>query len=172
MSNYYKSLGFFTLLHSSNKVHCFLQQEPKEIFFLFTQQTSMHGHCKTNKVKSCNFLTLIYPGVNEAPTNISLTNGQIAENSKLGTTIGYFSTVDPDKQTKFTYSLFPSSQSSKFKIVNNVLVLNGAIDYEMEDEYTLVVTSTDPGGLSITKPFDVFVTGELRGFQLNRQKER
>ena len=41
-------------------------------------------------------VTIIVTGVNDAPTDINLSNSTVAENSAIGTLIGNLSTLDPD----------------------------------------------------------------------------
>ena len=43
--------------------------------------------------------------VNEAPTDITLSNGTIAENSAVDTEVGTLTSTDPDAGDSFSYAL-------------------------------------------------------------------
>ena len=93
--------------------------------------------------------------VNEAPTNITLSASTIAENSPVNTTIGTFSTTDPDGGT-FTYSLLAGG--GNFNISGNSLRNSVVFDYETTSFYIIHVRVTDDGGLTFEKTFTITVT--------------
>jgi hypothetical protein len=98
---------------------------------------------------------------NSAPTDISLSNTNVAENQPSGTTVGNFSTTDPDAGNTFTYSLVSgpgSTDNSSFTITNNTLYTTASFDFETKSSYSLRVRSTDQGGLYFEKAFTVAVT--------------
>ena len=98
---------------------------------------------------------------NQAPTNLSLSNSFITENSALGTVIGNFTTTDPDTGNTFTYSLVTgtgSTDNSRFTIQNNQLKSNTSLDFESKSSYTVRVKTTDQGGLSYEKALAINVT--------------
>lgn len=94
--------------------------------------------------------TITVTGVNDNPTDLTLSNTTIAENSDLGTVIGSFSTVDPDtSNTTFTYSLVDAanfSDNSAFTITNNQLKVNAAFNFESDSSYSIKVRTTDQDG--------------------------
>lgn len=95
-------------------------------------------------------VTIAVTGVNDNPTDLSLSNTTIAENSALGTVIGSFSTVDPDtSNTAFTYSLVDAvnfSDNSAFTITGNQLKVNAALNFESDSSYSIKVRTTDQDG--------------------------
>lgn len=95
-------------------------------------------------------VTIAVTGVNDNPTELSLSNTTIAENSALGTVIGSFSTVDPDtSNTAFTYSLVDAvnfSDNSAFTITGNQLKVNAALNFESDSSYSIKVRTTDQDG--------------------------
>jgi glucuronoarabinoxylan endo-1,4-beta-xylanase len=98
---------------------------------------------------------------NSAPTDISLSNTNVAENLPFGTTVGTFSTTDPDAGNTFTYSLVSgtgSADNSLFTITNNTLYTAASFNYEVKSSYSIRVRSTDQGGLYFEKAFTITVT--------------
>ncbi|WP_287739435.1 cadherin domain-containing protein [Microcystis sp. M179S2] len=99
--------------------------------------------------------------VNESPTNLNLSNNTVAENSPLNTLIGNFNTTDPDTGNTFTYSLVTGigdTDNSLFTIDGNQLKVNGLLDYETQNNYSIRVKTTDQGGLSYEKQLTVSVS--------------
>ena len=110
--------------------------------------------------------TITVTNVNQAPTNIGLSNSSVAENQPVGTTVGTLSTTDPDAGNTFTYTLVAgagSADNAKFTISGNVLKTAAVFDYEVKKSYSIRIRSTDQGGLSKDKMFTIEVTpsGEL-----------
>lgn len=98
--------------------------------------------------------------INRAPTDISLSSSSIAENGPAGTQVGTFSTVDPDHGNTFSYTLISgagSTDNGSFSISGNSLQAAAAFDYETQDSYSIRIRSTDQGGLSVEKSFNITV---------------
>jgi len=105
--------------------------------------------------------TVSVSDVNESPTDVTLSNNTVAENSPLNTVIGNFTTTDPDTGNTFTYSLVTGTgdtDNSLFTIDGNQLKVNGLLDYETKPNYSILVRTTDQGGLSYEKQLTVSVT--------------
>ena len=95
------------------------------------------------------------------PTNLNLSNNTVAENSPLNTLIGNFTTTDPDTGNTFSYSLVTGTgdtDNSLFTIDGNQLKVNGLLDYETQNNYSIRVKTTDQGGLSYEKQLTVSVS--------------
>ncbi len=110
---------------------------------------------------SSSTLTITVSNVNEVPTDINLSNSSVAENSATGTSVGNFSTMDPDAGNTFTYALVTGTgdiDNSSFTIVGNTLKTNAVFDFETKNSYTVRVRSTDQGGLSFEKAFTIIIT--------------
>jgi uncharacterized repeat protein (TIGR01451 family) len=106
-------------------------------------------------------VTITVNGVNDAPTNISLSNSSVAENRPSGTTVGSFSTADPDTGDTFTYSLVSGAgdnDNASFAIVGNNLRTAAVFDYETKNSYSIRVRSTDSGTLHYEKVFIITVS--------------
>jgi hypothetical protein len=97
---------------------------------------------------------------NQAPTNLALSNGNIAENQAIGTAIGTFTTTDPDTGNTFTYSLVTgtgSTDNALFAITGNQLQSNGIFDFETQNSYSIRVKTTDQDGLTFEKELTIGV---------------
>ena len=98
---------------------------------------------------------------NDPPTNISLSSATVVENKPSGTTVGAFSTIDPDVGDTFTYSLVGGSGStdnSSFYVNGSQLKTASSFNYEAKNSYSIRVRSTDQGGLYTEKVFTIDVT--------------
>ena len=98
--------------------------------------------------------------VNESPSTIALSNNAFDENSPVGTAIGLMSTQDPDVADTFVYSFATGAgdqDNSKFRIVGNALQSNVVVDYELTPSFSILVKSTDAGGLSTQKQFTIAI---------------
>lgn len=98
--------------------------------------------------------------INEAPTDIVLSQSSIAENTTPGGIVGMFSTVDADVDDTFAYALAAGegdTDNGKFSIavLGNALILRTAPDYETKSSYNIRVRSTDAGGLYVEKSFAI-----------------
>ncbi|MCR6502185.1 cadherin domain-containing protein [Shinella sp. CPCC 101442] len=94
--------------------------------------------------------------VNEAPTSLALSKTTVLESSKVGTTIGTLSAIDPEGGA-ITYSL-SSNPGGLFKIVGNVLQLAKAVDYETAKSHAITIVAIDAGGKSTSKNVSIGVT--------------
>lgn len=104
------------------------------------------------------------PPSNSPPTNISLSNNKIAENKPINTTIGTFSTTDPDAGDTFTYSLVsagstcPGTNNGAFHISTAALKSSKVFDYETKKSYVICVQTDDGHGGTFHKPFTIYIT--------------
>ena len=94
-------------------------------------------------------LTIRISNVNEAPSDITLSNNQVMEN-QAGAAIGLLSAADQDLGGKITFK----TSDSRFEIINgNQLKLKPgvALDHEWTPSTQVAVTATDSKGLSYTE---------------------
>ncbi|SVD37043.1 uncharacterized protein METZ01_LOCUS389897, partial [marine metagenome] len=96
--------------------------------------------------------------VNAAPTEIILSNNSVDE-SHYGLEIGNINVTDPNVLDTFSYTLSGTDQNYFEVTADGVLKLKDDVyaDYEMKDSYSLTVTATDLGGLSIEKTLTITV---------------
>jgi formylglycine-generating enzyme required for sulfatase activity/mRNA-degrading endonuclease HigB of HigAB toxin-antitoxin module len=86
-----------------------------------------------------------------APTDVDLSVASVAENASPGAVVGVLSTVDGDgDRDRHTYTLVsgPSdADNASFSISGNQVRLMTSLDFETKSSYSLLVRSTDHGGL-------------------------
>jgi len=102
------------------------------------------------------YLPIVLYNPNNPPTNIRLSNDMIREKQPVNTVIGSFSTVDPDAGDTFTYQLVDgagSTDNSSFNISSNKLRSSKVFDYATQNSFSILVRTTDQGGLSFDKVF-------------------
>ncbi|WP_199319624.1 ExeM/NucH family extracellular endonuclease [Dolichospermum sp. FACHB-1091] len=94
--------------------------------------------------------------LNSAPTNITLTATSINENV-LANVVGTFATVDSNNSDTFIYTLVAGgvNDNAAFIINGNQLLINTSPDFEAQSSYSIVVRSTDQGGLYTDKVFTI-----------------
>jgi hypothetical protein len=93
---------------------------------------------------------------NSPPTDITLSQSSIAENSLKGTIVGTFSTVDANAGETFTYSMI-SNSGNLFAINGANLVVAGSLDYETAPSDPISVRVTDSGGATYDQSFTIQV---------------
>lgn len=99
------------------------------------------------------------------PTDISLSNDTIAENTPAGATIGNFSTTDPD--SPFTYKLVAGTGDTNNNVftlsTDGVLKSKAVYNFETTPILSIRVRSTDSTGMFIEKRFLIYVTNVNEG---------
>jgi uncharacterized protein YciU (UPF0263 family) len=98
--------------------------------------------------------------LNEAPTDIILSNSSMAENVPANTLIGSFSGLDQDDSDSFSYQLVAGAgdkDNSSFNLSENTLKINISPDFESQSEYNIRVRIRDKSGLSIEKMFVIYI---------------
>jgi len=98
--------------------------------------------------------------VNEAPTNISLSNNTVDENQSVNTVVGALTATDPDSGSMFTFNLacaIAGTDDGTFNINGAELRTSAMFDFETQSVYNICVHVTDQGGLSFDKNFVVTV---------------
>ncbi|MCT4615193.1 MAG: cadherin domain-containing protein [Marinifilaceae bacterium] len=105
--------------------------------------------------------TISVNGVNEAPSNIQISNNTIQENQAISTTIGSLSSTDQDAGDGVTYTLTASgTDNSSFQISGSDLKSASIFDYETKKTYSIEIKAEDNGGLSTTSTFSVTVSNK------------
>lgn len=105
--------------------------------------------------------TIAVANVNEAPTALALSANTVAENAPNGTVVGVITTADQDAGDRHSYSLVDDA-GGRFAInraTGEITVADGArLDHETAGSHTLIVRSTDAGGLGRDHTFTIDVT--------------
>ncbi|NEQ41702.1 MAG: calcium-binding protein, partial [Okeania sp. SIO3I5] len=83
---------------------------------------------------------------NNQPTDISLDNNTVAENSENGTVVGTLTTTDSDTDDTHTYTLLDDGDGRFVVDGDRILVANGSLlDFENNTTHTITVRTTDSG---------------------------
>ena len=136
-------------------VNASFDYETKSTYSLRVRTTDQ-GNLSTEKV-----FTVTVSDVNETPTDVTLSNATLAENSAAGSVIGTFSSTDPDADNTFTYALVAGTgggDNSAFTITGSQLLINASPNFEMQGSYSIRVQTTDQNGLSFVKTFSITIT--------------
>jgi VCBS repeat-containing protein len=98
--------------------------------------------------------------VNDPPTDLALSKSSLKENEPAGTTVGTFSTTDPDPGDTFTYSLVSgegSADNGSFEISGDQLKAKASFNFEADSSYSIRVRSTDAGGQTFEKQLTITI---------------
>ena len=95
--------------------------------------------------------TVTLTNVNEAPTNIVFSATSVGSLAKEGALVGSLSTVDEDTDDSFTYTMATAPANVFYLRSNEVLVGAAFDDLFPGDVVTMNVTTTDAGGLALTR---------------------
>jgi hypothetical protein len=97
---------------------------------------------------------------NDRPTDLSLSSLSVNENVIANTTVGTFSTVDPDPGNPFIYTLVSgtgSTDNAAFTIRDNQLQIKATPNFATKSSYNIRVRSTDEGNLFVEKALTITV---------------
>jgi hypothetical protein len=147
--------GSFTIAGSTLKTGAAFDYETKSSYNILV---------KTDDGKGGTFqksFTISVTNVNEAPTNISLTQNSLAENQPAGTAVGTFSTTDPDTGNTHTYSLVTGTggdDNASFTISGSSLKTAAILDFETKTSCKILVQTNDGNGGTFQKAFTITVT--------------
>ena len=104
--------------------------------------------------------TITVLNVNETPTDIALSSTSVNENVLANSTIGNFTSTDPDAGNTFTYTLVAgtgSTDNAAFNISGSNLNITNSPDFETKSSYSIRIRSTDQGSLWFEKVFTITV---------------
>jgi Bacterial Ig domain/RTX calcium-binding nonapeptide repeat (4 copies)/Cadherin domain len=101
--------------------------------------------------------------VNEAPTAISLSNAELAENQGPGAVVGTLAAIDPDTGQGHDFALVAGdggTDNGAFRIAGATLETARVLDFEAQPTYSIRVRATDRGSppLSVERVFTITVT--------------
>lgn len=109
-----------------------------------------------------NFAITINPVVNtnNAPTDISLSSTSIPVETPSGSTIGIFTTTDPDPTDSHTYRLVTDT-SGFFVVSGDSLLLSGTANLAGlgDSQFNITVETQDTGGLTYEETFTINIIG-------------
>lgn len=105
-------------------------------------------------LKISRVFTIQITHVNKQPTDITLSNNNISENSDIDYPIAIISTIDNDANDTFTYSI---RDNNFFYIQGNNLFIKANIDFETQNIFDIEITVRDKEGLSLSKIFQISI---------------
>jgi hypothetical protein len=147
--------GSFTIAGSSLQTSAVFDFEAKNSYSIRVRATD-NGLLSFEKQ-----FTISVSNVNEAPTDIELSNDSVAENQASGTAVGTLSAIDPESADTHSFSLVPgpgSADNGSFTIAGSSLQTNEVFDFEAKSSYSIRVQATDNGLLSFDKQLTITVT--------------
>ncbi|MDG1090588.1 MAG: cadherin domain-containing protein, partial [Flavobacteriaceae bacterium] len=142
----------FSISNSNLLVNGLIDYEQTQVLDIRVQVTD--GQFTYDKA-----LTINVNDVNEAPTDIAITDSSVDENLASGTTVGGLTTTDGDNGDSFTYSLVNgvgSDDNPSFSISGANLLTNTVLDYETKSSYNIRVQTSD-GSSTYSKTFTITV---------------
>ncbi|MCL4860259.1 MAG: cadherin domain-containing protein [Caldilineaceae bacterium] len=137
----------FVIDGAALKTNTALNYELKNSYSIRVRTTDSYGGAFEK-----NF-TITVTDVNEAPTSLSISSSSVAENAASGTTVGAFSSIDPDAGATASYSLVAGvgdTDNASFAIDGSALQTAAVFDFETKNLYTIRVRVTDNGDPGLT----------------------
>lgn len=103
-------------------------------------------------------VTMKANGINEAPSDVTLSQSTIAEDSATDTEIGLLSAIDQDLNDTFTFALKDNAEG-RFKLDGNKLVVadGSLLNFEAASSHQIKIEVTDFGGLTFEKTLTINV---------------
>ncbi|WP_442507382.1 beta strand repeat-containing protein [Novipirellula sp. SH528] len=147
--------NLFTVSGTSLNVGASLDFEAKPSHSVVVRTTDQAG------LSFDQTLTITVTNINEAPTAIALSETSIAEDAVSGSTVGTFTSTDVDASDTHTYSLVTGTgddDNASFTIDGNSLKTATTLDFGTKSSYSILVRSTDVGGLTFDQAFTITVT--------------
>ncbi|XP_072043285.1 uncharacterized protein [Amphiura filiformis] len=108
-------------------------------------------------------IDVVITDVNEAPTDIISQSGvfEIQENNNGGATVATLLTLDPESPDPsagtFTYSTLEAPLDFPFAIIGDRIIAHQSLNYEDTKAYDMHITTTDQGGMTLTKTIRINV---------------
>ena len=112
--------------------------------------------------------TITINDVNDAPSGMKLTGSLYVNENDTGGVVGDITTVDEDTGDSHTYAI-TGMDADAFEIVNDQLKLKDEINpvHQTQGSYSITVTSTDQGGITISEDYSVEVNIAPTEFSLD-----
>jgi len=154
---------YFTLTNNQLKINITTDFETKNTYTVRAKVTSQTGESLEK-----DFIINV-TDVNEAPTEIMLSNTSVVENNLPPTVIGFLAAIDPDQADKHTFSL-PANEldNESFFVDGSTLSIIEVANYKHQNQYNIKVKVSDQGGLSYEQFFTIQVQENPTTNVLNR----
>ena len=144
--------GFFNILGTNLQTSAIFDFETKSAYNICLRVTDQGG------LTFDKDFVITVNNVNEAPTDISLSNTAVDENQPVNTVVGTLTATDPDAGATFTFSLgctLAGADDASFNILGTNLQTSAIFDFETRSAYSICIRVTDQGGLTFDKDFVV-----------------
>jgi gliding motility-associated-like protein len=105
-------------------------------------------------------VTIKVLNVNDPPTDIIIDTLFVLEDNAANIRVSNIKSIDLDSPETFTFALVSGSGSadnSQFDIIGNQLFIATKTNYDVKNAYYIRVKSTDAGGLSTEKAFEISI---------------
>ena len=147
--------GFIGVFNINNQTGAITTAQP--ISFNVKQSYSLQARAFDNGGASNSVsVTINIVQVNVAPTNILLSNANIASGSAAQTVVGALSDVDPNVGDSATYQVV--TPNVPFAVSGSNLIVTAVLNYFTGPQsYSVSIRATDKGGLTLTLPFTINV---------------
>lgn len=121
---------------------------------------SISCYQKISWISTDDGLTRLERVTNHTPTDITLSQQTIPENTRKNEVIAKLSSVDPDPGNQHYYTLSSKNENNdaaSFYLNENQLILDTIADFEEKESYTLNIQTTDQYGASYSKTIQLTV---------------
>ena len=146
--------GFFSISGDSLLTGSIFNHESNSSFSVRIQVDDGNGGT------AAEAFTISVSDVNEAPSNLALSNTSINENEDSGALAGIFTLSDEDEGDSHVYSLITGegdTDNGTFTVSGDSLFANASFDFETKSSYNIRVGATDNGGLTIAMALTIDV---------------
>ncbi len=99
----------------------------------------------------------ILAGINQAPSDIILSNNTIAQGHAIGTLIGVLSTIDANNPNDTHSYNLSGLDAASFRLQNNELLSAEVFNFAIKNTYQITITTTDACNLSYSENFTITV---------------
>ncbi|MFC2112961.1 T9SS type A sorting domain-containing protein [Bacteroidota bacterium] len=122
--------------------------------------TSTDKKASTLNSSRSNRKSKLKSSFNQAPIDLSLDVNIIGEDKPAGSLVGRFTTSDPDEGDTHYYSFVSGTggnDNGSFRITGDSLLSNEVFDFETNSTYSILVSTTDTGNLSLERQFTIYI---------------
>lgn len=127
--------------------------------FLGGYSGSNNGDVHSGNQRGTDFW-VVKTGINNSPTNISLSASTVDENMPNGSLVGTLSSTDEDIRDTHTYSLVTGdgdTENNSFTITNDQLITDKIFDFETKSSFSIRVLTDDGNSGTFSKSFTIFI---------------
>jgi len=151
----YPDNSSFTISGANLQAAAVFDYETKTTYNILLQTADAAGDTYTKT------FSISVNDINEAPTDLSLSNNTVIESLSSGSVIGALTSTDSDSGDNHTYSLVTGTgdtDNSSFNISGGNLLSNTSFDYSVKNTYSIRVATTDSGSASYSKTFTINIS--------------